>query len=90
MPPAGIAQCFAEEIRAVAAGRAVDAIGIGMPGLIHNGFIEESPNLRQLKGAHFQDLVSDALREVGMRTPGLRLQRRRRGGCRISGYATAS
>lgn len=69
MPPAGIAQCLVEEIRAVAAGRGVDAIGIAMPGLIQNGFIEESPNLRQLKGAHFQQLVADALHEAGIRTP---------------------
>jgi len=69
MPPAGIAQVFAEEVRAVASGQAVEAIGIGMPGLIRNGFIEESPNLRQLKGAQFQELVSDALRELGIRTP---------------------
>jgi glucokinase len=69
MPPAGIAKCFAREIQAVSAGQPVEAIGIGLPGIINRGFIEESPNLRQLKGAHMQDLVADALREIGITTP---------------------
>src|SRR6202163_3083354 len=66
LPPAGIAQRFAGEIRAVAAGQTVDAIGIGLPGIINCGFIEESPNLRQLKGAHMQELVAEALRHCGI------------------------
>ena len=69
MPPAGIAKRFAEEVRAVAGGQPIDAVGIGLPGLIRDGFVEESPNLRQLKGAHFRNLVSEALREAGMKTP---------------------
>jgi glucokinase len=69
LPPDGIAQRFADEIRAVAAGQTVDAIGVGLPGIINCGFIEESPNLRQLKGAHMQDLVAAALRNRGIAAP---------------------
>jgi glucokinase len=69
LPPDGIAQRFAEEIRAVAGGEAVDAIGVGLPGIINCGFIEESPNLRQLKGAHMQDLLAAALRNLGITAP---------------------
>jgi glucokinase len=69
MPPAGIAERFAQEIRAVAGGQAVDAIGVGLPGIINCGFVEESPNLRQLKGAHMQDLVAEALRNCGITAP---------------------
>jgi len=69
LPPEGIAQRFADEIRAVAAGQAVAAIGVGLPGIINCGFIEESPNLRQLKGAHMQDLVAAALRNCGITAP---------------------
>ncbi len=69
LPPEGIAQRFAEEIRAVAAGQTVDAIGVGLPGIINCGFIEESPNLRQLKGAHMQDLLAAALRNLGITSP---------------------
>jgi glucokinase len=68
-PPAGIAECLAHEIAAVAAGAAVDAIGIGMPGIIQDCFIEESPNLRQLKGVNMKGLVAEALREHGITAP---------------------
>ncbi len=69
LPPEGIAQRFADEIQAVAGGQTVDAIGIGLPGIINCGFIEESPNLRQLKGAHMQNLVGEALRNRGVMAP---------------------
>ncbi len=69
LPAEGIAQRFAEEIRAVAAGQPVAAIGIGMPGIINCGFIEESPNLRQLKGVRMQDLVRAALKNCGIDVP---------------------
>jgi predicted NBD/HSP70 family sugar kinase len=68
-PPAGIAQRFAEEIQAVAAGQTVDAIGVGLPGIINCGYIEESPNLRQLKGANMQQLLAEALRQHGITAP---------------------
>jgi glucokinase len=69
LPPDGIAQRFADEIQAAAAGQTVDAIGVGLPGIINCGFIEESPNLRQLKGAHMQDLLAAALRSRGIAAP---------------------
>jgi predicted NBD/HSP70 family sugar kinase len=53
----------------VAAGQAVGAVGVGLPGIINCGFIEESPNLRQLKGAHMQDLLREALRTCGITAP---------------------
>jgi glucokinase len=68
-PPVGIAQRFAEEIRIVAAGKTVDAIGVGLPGIINCGSIDESPNLRQLKGANMQELLAEALRELGITAP---------------------
>lgn len=69
LPPSGIALRFAEEIKTVGAGKAVDAIGIGLPGIINCGFVEESPNLRQLKGANMQELVAEALRNLGITAP---------------------
>ena len=69
MPSAGIAQTIAAQITALAAGSKIDAIGIGVPGIIRDGFIEESPNLRQLKGCHMRELVSSALREAGLDAP---------------------
>jgi predicted NBD/HSP70 family sugar kinase len=69
MPSAGIAQTIAGQILAVAAGSKVDAIGIGVPGIIREGLVEESPNLRQLKGANMRELISQALREHGLDAP---------------------
>jgi glucokinase len=69
MPVAAIAQCLADEIKHVAGDEKVDAIGIGVPGIIREGFIEDSPNLKQLKGAHIRTLVADALRGSGIEAP---------------------
>ena len=68
-PLAGIAECIAREVQTVAAGSQVDVIGIGFPGIIRNGFIEESPNLRQLKGANIREALSSAFRSVGIDVP---------------------
>ncbi len=69
MPSERIAQTIAGQILAAAGGAKVDAIGIGVPGIICDGLVEESPNLRQLKGAHMRELVSSALRQAGLDAP---------------------
>jgi glucokinase len=69
MPASGIARAIANQIQAAAAGSSVDAIGIGLPGIIRDGSIDESPNLRQLKGVNIRDLVSAALRDAGIAAP---------------------
>ena len=68
-PPAGIAQCLAEEIAAAGQGARIDAVGIGMPGIIRDCLIEDSPNLRQLKGVNMKALVEEALREQAITAP---------------------
>jgi predicted NBD/HSP70 family sugar kinase len=68
-PLTGIAECIAREVQAVAAGSKIEVIGIGFPGIIRNGCIEESPNLHQLKGANIRGALSGALRDVGVDVP---------------------
>jgi glucokinase len=34
-------------------------VGVGMPGIIQNGVVEDSPNLLQFKGSNMQTLISD-------------------------------
>jgi len=68
-PLAGIAELIAREVHAVAAGSKIDVIGIGFPGIIRNGCIEESPNLRQLKGANIRGALTSALQNVGIDVP---------------------
>ncbi len=35
-------------------------LGVGMPGIVKNGFVEDSPNLVQFKGMNMQALVTEA------------------------------
>ena len=69
MPAGAIAQCIAREVEAAASGREIDVIGIGFPGIIRGGCIEESPNLRQLKGARIRELVEAAIHDAGRHVP---------------------
>ena len=48
---------------------AVDAIGIGFPGLIRGNVVEDSPNLRQMKGIRLGDVVKTALAAKGIHAP---------------------
>jgi glucokinase len=45
------------------------AAGMCFPGIIRGGIIEESPNLRQAKGANLRKMLSQALEEFGMALP---------------------
>jgi glucokinase len=62
MPAENIAQCIREQIELIGEGRAVAAIGVGFPGIIRGGIIQESPNLQQVKGLNLQLLLAPALR----------------------------
>jgi len=47
-------------IETARAGQTIGAIGIGMPGIIRGGLIEESPNLQQLKGLNMREALASA------------------------------
>src|SRR4029077_3104480 len=61
MPAEGIVDCIRQQIEKVAAGGKIEAIGIGFPGIIRNGVVEDSPNLHQAKGFALQSALSSAL-----------------------------
>ena len=69
MPADDIAVSLAEQVRALAKGEKLDAVGIGFPGIIRDGVVEESPNLQQMKGFHLQIAVEQALAKDGSKTP---------------------
>ena len=69
MPADDIAQTIAEQVKAVAKGEKLEAVGIGFPGIIRNGVAEESPNLQQMKGFHLQNAVEAALAKAGAKIP---------------------
>jgi predicted NBD/HSP70 family sugar kinase len=44
-------------------------LGVGFPGIIREGVIEESPNLQQIKGFRLQSALEQILADRGMRVP---------------------
>ncbi len=56
-----IAETIRTEIEAAAHGQPIDAVGLGFPGIIRNGIVEESPNLRQIKGFKLESTLSALL-----------------------------
>jgi len=61
MPSDGIADCIRRQVEKVADGEKIEAIGIGFPGIIRSGIVEESPNLQQVKGFALQAALSSSL-----------------------------
>src|SRR5437773_11997687 len=47
MPAEGIVDCIRQHVDKVAGGEKIAAIGIGFPGIIRNGVVEDSPNFHQ-------------------------------------------
>ena len=58
MPAEGIGERIKQQIAAVTQGQKIDAIGLGFPGVIRDGVVEESPNLQQVKGFRLQSVLS--------------------------------
>ena len=62
MPSADIAECVRGLIEKAAAGEKLEAVGIGFPGIIRSGVVEESPNLQQVKGFALQAVLFASLK----------------------------
>lgn len=70
MPTDGLVQTLCDQIMAVAGdARDIQAVGVGLPGLIRNGVVEEAPNLAQLKGARMSEMLTMQLKERGLNAP---------------------
>src|SRR5437588_4290211 len=61
MPAEGIVDCIRQQVEKVAGAEKIAAIGIGFPGIIRNGVVEDSPNFHQVKGFALQGALSAAL-----------------------------
>ena len=68
MPADEIVQSIAEQIKLASRGREIRAAGLGFPGIIRDGVIEDSPNLQQMKGRNLADSISAALNQTGINT----------------------
>lgn len=69
LPADGIAACIRQQIEQLAQADKIDAIGIGFPGIIRGGIVEESPNLQQVKGFALQAQLSATLRGIAANVP---------------------
>jgi len=68
-PAEMIVQRIAEQVRQLELSGPPPHIGLGMPGIIRNGIVEDSPNLVQFKGLNMQELVTSALAPIFGRVP---------------------
>jgi predicted NBD/HSP70 family sugar kinase len=64
-----IVRCIAEHIEELRKGQTIDAVGVGFPGVILNGVVEESPNLQQMKGFGLQEALLAVLKGSGLNAP---------------------
>lgn len=64
MPAEEIAAHIREQIVLAVRDAPAPAVGVGLPGVIRNGIVEESPNLQQMKGQNVHNLIRDGLRQT--------------------------
>jgi predicted NBD/HSP70 family sugar kinase len=69
VPAELIVQRVVEEVKALGLTDPPTHIGIGMPGIVRNGSIEDSPNLIQFKGMNMQESVSAAFAPIFGKIP---------------------
>ncbi|HEX4006173.1 MAG TPA: ROK family protein [Acidobacteriaceae bacterium] len=67
VPAESLCDILCEAVAAMApTGSAVEAIGVAMPGYVHQGVMLDSPNLPQLKGARVCDSLKAGLEKRGI------------------------
>jgi glucokinase len=60
VPPDTIVQRIADQVQRLELKDAPSHIGMGLPGIVRNGFVEDSPNLVQFKGINMQEMITQA------------------------------
>ena len=89
IPSEIIVQRIVDVVKPLLNGSKPSAIGLGFPGIIRNGAIEDSPNLVQLKGVHISERAAGGSGANSRGHSDCDLQRRGRCGCGACGYARA-
>jgi predicted NBD/HSP70 family sugar kinase len=69
MPAEAIFDRIAALVRSLGLKQAPDFVGIGLPGIVRDGTVEDSPNLVQLKGLHIREQLTSALTPVFGKVP---------------------
>jgi predicted NBD/HSP70 family sugar kinase len=66
IPADALCELICETVAKVAPAESeIAAVGVAMPGIVHQGVILDSPNLPQLKGAHMRDDIKAGLKARG-------------------------
>jgi predicted NBD/HSP70 family sugar kinase len=67
VPAEGLCDMICDAVMAeIPAGATIDAVGVAMPGYVHQGVILDAPNLPQLKGAQICSNLSAGLKRRGL------------------------
>jgi glucokinase len=69
VPAEIIVERIVEEARKLELKQAPAHIGVGLPGIVRNGVVEDSPNLVQFKGLRMQEMFSEAFAPVFGKIP---------------------
>jgi hypothetical protein len=69
VPAETIVQRLAEQVQQLGLKETPTHIGMGMPGIVRNGVVEDSPNLIQFKGLNMQELVSNTFAPIFGKVP---------------------
>jgi glucokinase len=69
VPAEIIVERIVEEARQLELKQAPAHIGVGLPGIVRNGVVEDSPNLVQFKGLRMQEMFSEAFAPVFGKIP---------------------
>jgi glucokinase len=62
-----IAELIGKQVLIAAGEGQIDSVGVGFPGVIRNGIVEESPNLQQIKGFPFAAALCGVLARGGLK-----------------------
>lgn len=69
VPAENIVQRIVGLVQQLKVSQAPVCIGIGLPGIVRNGIVEDSPNLIQFKGTNMRSLMSEALSSLWRDVP---------------------
>jgi glucokinase len=69
LPVEEIAEHIQQQIVLAADGAAIEAVGIGFPGIIRDGLVQESPNLVQAKGINLAGMIASLLESKDIAAP---------------------
>lgn len=69
LPADEIVERIGQLVGTIGTGHDIGAVGVGFPGVIREGVIEESPNLPQMKGLAFGSALTARLAAVGLKCP---------------------